>query len=209
MTSTATAASTARKSLEKYLKKSESTESDLVEDLFGVGRRVPEPVFFCSIEPPSLTYAAALDQALLELCREDPSLRVINNPELGQTVLAGMGELHIEIIKERIKTEYKIDVDLGPLQIAYKETPSQTIKDTHTVEHKIGKTKHRVMVTLSIIPTDDKEQNPDCMVLDKSQESASNLANLFPKHLLAVKNGIDSALAHGTKLGCPVSLRKW
>ncbi|XP_044728155.1 ribosome-releasing factor 2, mitochondrial [Chrysoperla carnea] len=206
ITSSNSAANNAKKSLEKYLKKSEKEENNLIEDLFGVGRRVPEPVFFCSIEPPSLAYASALEQALLELSREDPSLRVINNTETGQTILAGMGELHIEIIKERIKTEYKIDVDLGPLQIAYKETPQQTVKDTYTVEHKIGKTKHRVVVTFSVVPKTSTDLNTETerLILDKSQESASNLSNIFPKHLLAVKMGVDSALAHGPKLGCPV-----
>lgn len=70
-----------------------------VERIFTVGANIPDPVFFCSIEPPSLSYQRALETALEELEREDPSLRVTYNEETGQTVLGGMGELHIEIIK--------------------------------------------------------------------------------------------------------------
>lgn len=60
-----------------------------VDELLGISLNVPDPVFFCSIEPPSLSAQSALEQALLELQREDPSLRVSQNSETGQTVLAG------------------------------------------------------------------------------------------------------------------------
>lgn len=68
--------------------KGKVTEED-VDKILEIGVSVPEPVFFCSIEPPSLSFQSALDQALLELQREDPSLRVTHDSETGQTVLAG------------------------------------------------------------------------------------------------------------------------
>lgn len=64
-------------------------EEDEVDKLLGIDLTIPEPVFFCSIEPPSLNAQSALDQALGELQREDPSLRISQNAETGQTVLAG------------------------------------------------------------------------------------------------------------------------
>lgn len=67
-----------------------NTDTDLVNKIFGTGAKIPEPVFFCSIEPPSLAYQNSLEQALLELQREDPSLRVANDSETGQIVLAGL-----------------------------------------------------------------------------------------------------------------------
>lgn len=70
----------------KIKNNNEEESNDL---LFGIGRSVPEPVFFCSIEPPSLAYQTALENALIELQREDPSLRVTHNSDTGQTVLAG------------------------------------------------------------------------------------------------------------------------
>ncbi|KAK0088909.1 hypothetical protein PV325_010230 [Microctonus aethiopoides] len=170
------------------------------ENLFASGT-IPEPVFFCSIEPPSLSSQSALDTALQELAREDPSLRVTLNEETGQTVLGGMGELHIDIIKERIKSEYKIDADIGPLQIAYKESINKNIKDTFVSHHRIGSVNHDVNVTMSLI-SNYTEANE--LLFDKSKESASNIAAIHPKVLSAVKLGVKSALSHGPKLGCPV-----
>ena len=66
------------------------------------GMDIPDPVFFCSIEPPSLAYQKALDHALECLVREDPSLTVTLDSDTGQTILGGMGELHLEVIKDRI-----------------------------------------------------------------------------------------------------------
>lgn len=67
-----------------------------------VGLTVPDPVFFCSIEPPSMAFQKNLDFALECLLREDPSLHVRTDPDTGQTIIGGMGELHLEIIKDRI-----------------------------------------------------------------------------------------------------------
>ncbi|RZC34417.1 ribosome-releasing factor 2, mitochondrial, partial [Asbolus verrucosus] len=195
----------AQKAKNKMLKLSNKKHSDIkeesVESLFGTGPQVPEPVFFCSIEPPSLAYQTALEQALNELQREDPSLRVINDIETGQTVLSGMGELHLEIIKDRILKQYKVDADLGPLQIAYWEAPKTRVTDSLLVDTKIGNNKQMVNVKLSIIPTDHLVSNSEIMKLDKSPDSASNIASIFPKHLLAIRQGIEVGMAHGPKIG--------
>lgn len=90
ITNTQSAYQKAKKNLTQSLSKNTSEETD-VEKILGVGVTVPEPVFFCSIEPPSLGAQSSLEQALIELQREDPSLRVIHNSETGQTVLAGRG----------------------------------------------------------------------------------------------------------------------
>jgi len=66
------------------------------------GLTIPDPVFFCSIEPPSMAFQKSLDQALECLTREDPSLRVRVDPDTGQTIIGGMGELHLEVIRDRI-----------------------------------------------------------------------------------------------------------
>jgi elongation factor G len=126
---------------------------------------------------------------------------VRSDPETDQIVLAGMGELHIEIIKERIRREYKIDVDLGPLQIAYKETIQDAVKDTQEVEHKVGQTKHKVIVTISLIPNYEGEKK---LLLDRSPDNASNIDRIHPRVMNAIKNGVNAALLHGVKLNCPV-----
>jgi elongation factor G len=199
VTANASIAFAARKLLMKLKGLDDKNDTD---DLFGIRTKIPDPVFFCSVEPPSKFYQLALEQALQELQREDPSLRVTQNEETGQTVLGGMGELHLEIIKNRILSEYKIDVELGDLQIAYKEMIGTVVKDTHTVNHKIGSSVHSVTVTLSLLPNESEEQ--ELLVLDRSPDSAANIAAISFKHLHAVKLGVESAMAHGPKLNCPV-----
>lgn len=113
-----------------------------------------------------------------------------------------MGELHLEIIKDRLLKEYKLQVDLGPLRIAYREAPVSTAKTTHVNETKIGNNKQFVSVTMSVIPS--LKNNKDILRFDKSNEAASNISSIFPKHLLAVKQGIMTALNHGPKISSQV-----
>merc|ERR1711976_280980 len=103
------------------------------------GVQIPDPVFFCSIEPPSMSAQKSLDLALANLAREDPSLRIeVNEDANDQTILSGMGELHLEVLLKRIKREYKIDAELGPLMVAYKETPHVEAFDEFDFERKIA-----------------------------------------------------------------------
>lgn len=196
-----TSSSTVANKVKTQMINDESFDPKDVEKVFSIGTNVPDPVFFCTIEPPSLSYVTPLELALQELEKEDPSLRVNYDGESDQIVLGGMGELHIDIIKERIRSEYKIDVNLGELQIAYKETILDTVKDTHVVKHEFGTAKHEVSVTLSLIP-DHKDKNQ--LILDHSKESASNLSNISPKYMSAIKKGLASAFLNGPKLSCPI-----
>lgn len=198
ITNSQAAAQRASKALAK-----KTNRTDTPDGILGLTAKVPEPVFFCSIEPPSLAAQAALDQALIQLQREDPSFRVTHNAETGQTVLAGMGELHLEIIKDRLLKEYKIDADLGPLQIAYREAPIAKVTEMYTHQTKIGNSKQLVTVRLTLLPTTEKVK--DVLRLDKSPDAASNIANIFHKHLLAVRQGIEVGLSHGPKIHSQVN----
>ncbi|KAF5299393.1 hypothetical protein FQA39_LY19193, partial [Lamprigera yunnana] len=171
-----------------------SHKEEFVNKIFGSGTKIPEPVFFCSVEPPSLAYQNSLDEALDELQREDPSLRITHDAETGQIILAGMGELHLEIIKDRIHKEYKIEVDLGPLQIAYREAPLDKISDEMTNDVKIGNTKHVVTVSLSLKPA-IVEDETQVLKFDKSPEAASNFAHISHRHIQAIQQGIKIALS--------------
>ncbi|XP_020287583.1 ribosome-releasing factor 2, mitochondrial isoform X2 [Pseudomyrmex gracilis] len=186
----------------QIMSKANPDQPDYVRNFFASGVNLPDPVFFCSIEPPSLSTQSALETALQELQREDPSLRVKIESDTDQIVLSGMGELHIDIIKERIRSEYKIDVDLGPLQIAYKETVQDPIKDTLVLEHKVGQTKHHVSITMSLIPNYEEKEK---LLLDRSTpDNASNIDAIHPRIMNAIKNGVNAALLHGVRLSCPV-----
>lgn len=112
-----------------------------------------------------------------------------------------MGELHLEIIKERIRRKYKIDVSLGNLLIAYKETINKTVRDTYELNHIVGTSKHRVFLEISLIPD---YKGKDTILLDHGRESASNLCKIHPKIMSALKSGVTSAFMQGPKIGCPV-----
>ncbi|CAH2011230.1 unnamed protein product [Acanthoscelides obtectus] len=115
-----------------------------------------------------------------------------------------MGELHLEIIRDRILKEYKVDADLGPLQIAYRESPISRATDSFVLETKIGTSKQFVNIRLSLIPLENESSKKDILAFDKTPDAASNIAAIFPKHMLAVKQGIEVGLAHGPKVGCQV-----
>lgn len=120
-------------------------------------------------------------------------------------MIAGMGELHLEIIRDRILKEYRIEADLGPFQIAYRESPIQKVTDTQTLQNTIGNTKQFVSLMISLHPCDTIKIKQDLFKLDKTPEYAGELANIFSKHLIAIKQGVEVGLSHGLKVGCPVS----
>ncbi|XP_052756436.1 ribosome-releasing factor 2, mitochondrial isoform X2 [Galleria mellonella] len=181
----------------------EPTKEELADILLGIGTTAPQPVFLCSIEPPSAATQTALETALAQLQREDPSLQVSVDDDTGQMVLAGMGELHLEIIKERIVREYKIEAELGPLQIAYREALQAAARRAAAVDRSIGGQRQLLKVELSAAPRPGLP--PDRIFkLDKSPESAANLSHLHPRSLQAIRQGVHTALQHGPKIGCPM-----
>src|SRR4029077_16684677 len=82
----------------------------------------PEPVISMAIEPKSKADREKLSTALSSLSEEDPTFRVSRNEESGQTIIAGMGELHLEILRDRMFREFKVDANVGKPQVSYKET---------------------------------------------------------------------------------------
>ncbi|CAK9809277.1 Ribosome-releasing factor 2, mitochondrial [Anthophora plagiata] len=196
-----TSNATAMKNAMNKLKDQVNVKSEDMEKIFDRNTKTLEPVFFCSIEAPSLSTQSALEKALQQLEREDPSLRVTQNEETGQIVLAGMGELHLEIIKERIRSEYKVEADLGPLQISYRETITEPIKDTFSADYKIGNTSQKVTIIMSLIPN---YQGSEILLLDKSPECNANIDAIPSKVMKAMKTSVRLALLHGPKLSYPV-----
>ncbi|ERE81610.1 ribosome-releasing factor 2 [Cricetulus griseus] len=168
------------------------------ESLLLAGVEIPEPVFFCTIEPPSVAKQPDLDHALERLQREDPSLKVRLDPDSGQTVLCGMGELHIEIIHDRIKREYGLDTYLGPLQVAYRETILNSVRATDTLDRTLGDKRHFVRAELEARPVEASSgmaviEYADCISVDLLQASRE-----------AIENAVHSACLQGPLLGSPV-----
>nr|XP_023678954.1 ribosome-releasing factor 2, mitochondrial isoform X1 [Paramormyrops kingsleyae]XP_023678955.1 ribosome-releasing factor 2, mitochondrial isoform X2 [Paramormyrops kingsleyae] len=160
------------------------------------GVEVPDPVFFCTIEPPTMSKQTDLEHALTCLQREDPSLKVKTDPDSGQTILCGMGELHIEIIHDRIRREYGINTYLGPLQVAYRETVLQPASSTDTLDRTLGDRRHVVTVSLEVSPQEDAVSH-----VAFGEGVGDQLATEIKD---AVQNGIHSAYLQGPLLGFPV-----
>lgn len=157
---------------------------------------IPEAVYFCSIEPPSLSYQLELERALAQLQREDPSFRVHNDESTMQTVLGGMGELHLEIIKSRILSEYKIDADLGPLQIAYSETIDDTVRDEFVLKKEISGTLQEAAIEMSL--TTDRAK---VFSLDTHPEAQNMFKMIQPKYFKCMKTAVESTFTRGLLIG--------
>lgn len=158
--------------------------------------KIPEAVYFCSIEPPSLSYQQPLERALAQLQREDPSFRVHNDETTMQTVLGGMGELHLDIIKSRILSEYKIDADLGPLQIAYSETIEDTVRDVFVLKKEISGTVQEVTIDMTL--TTDRAE---VFSVDTHPEAQNLLKMVNPKYIKCMKTSVQSTFQRGILIG--------
>ncbi|NXV77619.1 RRF2M factor, partial [Atlantisia rogersi] len=170
------------------------------ESLLLAGVEIPDPVFFCTIESPSMAKQEDLDNALSCLQREDPSLKVKLDPDTGQTILCGMGELHIEIIHDRIKREYGIETYLGPLQIAYRETILNAAQATDVLDRTVGDKRHCVTAELEVRPRFGEKATTKPVI-----EYAPSVIEMLPKELqAAIENGITNACIQGPLLGFPV-----
>lgn len=156
------------------------------------------PVFFCSVEPASAAQQSALERALSCLAREDPSLRVSADSDTGQTVLSGMGELHLEVVLHRLRHDFRVDCSLGTLQVAYREAPTTSTTQSSSLEHTLAGTRQSVSVTLELRPGSGTPSislaSPVAMAIGCRQQEVEE----------AVRNGVESACLHGPLLSFPV-----
>ncbi|KAL5417382.1 hypothetical protein PMIN06_011897 [Paraphaeosphaeria minitans] len=117
---------------------------------------VPPPVFFTSIEPHSLSEQKHVQECLAILLREDPSLHLTVDEESGQTHLAGMGDLHLEIARDRLLNDYKAKARIGKIEIGYRETiTSSTSPNTYILDKMIASKPAKAGITVALAPTED------------------------------------------------------
>lgn len=116
------------------------------------GLEPPTPVFFCTIETDSERSQKYLEAALKNLKREDPSLRTRVDDQTGQLILLGMGELHIDIIQDRLKREYNLETYLGPLNVNYRETIRKANQQMIVWNSHINDKHAAISITLSVEP---------------------------------------------------------
>jgi len=117
------------------------------------GVNMPPPVFFCSIEAESSRDQKQLEQILHNLSREDPSISVKVEDETDQVLVSGLGELHLEILRDRIEIDYGISATLGPMRVAYRESVGQTKEIELRLEKQIGGQSLFVQLKMSIEST--------------------------------------------------------
>src|SRR5205807_1376624 len=98
----------------------------------------PEPVIEVAVEPKTKADQEKMGVALARLAQEDPSFRVTVDHESGQTVIKGMGELHLEILVDRMKREFKVEANVGAPQVAYRETITKTAEINYTHKKQTG-----------------------------------------------------------------------
>lgn len=97
----------------------------------------PEPVIGVAVEPKTQADLDKLGTSLHKLAEEDPTFRVKTDEDSGQTIISGMGELHLEIIVDRLRREFKVEINQGPPQVAYKEAVSQTVEHREVYKNKL------------------------------------------------------------------------
>ena len=114
----------------------------------------PEPVICMAVETKNQADTKKLEEAIERLTEEDPTLKISMNNETGQRLISGMGELHLEIIKERMLREYNLDIRVGNPQVAYKETIGVAASAELTVDKMLGNTRMFASLTLKLEPTE-------------------------------------------------------
>ena len=165
----------------------------------------PEPVIRQAVEPKSKADQEKMGIALGRLAQEDPSFRVSTDEESGQTIIAGMGELHLEIIVDRMKREFGVEANVGKPQVAYRETirKSDVKSDYKHAKQSGGKGQYgHVVIELSPM-TDEDRANPD--VKNDFLFINEITGGVIPKEFIpAVEKGMREAITSGPLAGYPV-----
>ncbi len=156
----------------------------------------PEPVMSVAIEPKTKADQEKLSQSLSKLAQEDPSFKVFFNEETGQTIISGMGELHLEIIVDRLLREFKVGANVGKPQVAYKETIRTVSKAEGKFVRQSGGRGQYGHVYIKIEPLET----------DKGFEFADDIVRgSIPKEYVpAVEKGIKEAMERGILAGYPI-----
>jgi elongation factor G len=157
----------------------------------------PEPVIGLAIEPKTQADVDKLGVALAKLAEEDPTFRVKTDEDTGQTVISGMGELHLEIIVDRLRREFKVECNQGAPQVAYKETITKTVTHREVYKKQTGGRGKFADISVEVGPA-----APDAKGLVFKNEI---VGGAIPKEFIpAVQKGFDTAMQNGVLAGYPL-----
>jgi len=156
----------------------------------------PDPVIEIAVEPKTKADQERLGVALSRLAAEDPSFRVSTDPESGQTILKGMGELHLDIKVDILKRTHKVDVNVGQPQVAFRETITKPIVHGYTHKKQTGGSGQFAQIELNIEPSGAGEGN---------HFDSKIVGGVVPKEYIpGVEKGVQSVLTSGVLIGFPV-----
>jgi elongation factor G len=156
----------------------------------------PEPVISVAVEPRTKADQDKMGMALMKLAKEDPSFRVHTDEESNQTIISGMGELHLDIIVDRMKREFKVDANVGRPQVAYRETIRKTVEQEYKFVRQTGGRGQYGHVFLRIEP----------QAAGEGYEFANEIVGgAVPKEYIpAVDRGVQDQMENGVVAGYPV-----
>ena len=158
----------------------------------------PEPVIELAIEPKTKAGQDKMGEALAKLAEEDPTFRAHTDPETGQTIIAGMGELHLEIIVDRLLREFKVEATVGAPQVAYKETFTKEVDQEYKYAKQSGGRGQYGHCKVKFTPTDPNAE-------ETFKFESSVVGGAIPKEYIpAVGEGIEEAAQAGILGGFPV-----
>lgn len=192
---------------------------------------IPSPAFFSAVEPASVSEEEAVTNALKNLVREDPSLKVWTDEESGQLLVSGMGELHLEIVKDRLLNDFKVKAEMGKMRISYRETCQSEANASAVYDKEVLGKRARAACHVEISPIqEDLEQTDTKLVLEEgwiansgnqlaaditladdslSTLDSNNATQLNSEDMKqAVQNGLLAGLARGAVLGFPLTKLK-
>ena len=166
----------------------------------------PEPVISVAVEPKTQADVDKMGMAIAKLVEEDPTLRVKTDEETGQTILSGMGELHLEIIVDRMKREFKVEINQGAPQVAYKEAFQNTIEHREILKKQTGGRGKFADIIFEIGPADEE-------FLKEGKGTFQFVNGLFggsiPKEFVpAIQKGFETAMTTGVLASYPMQSMK-
>ena len=168
---------------------------------------IPEPVISVAVEPKAQADVDRMGMAIGKLVEEDPTLRVRTDEETGQTILSGMGELHLEIIVDRMRREFKVEVNQGAPQVAYKEAFHATIQHRETLKKQTGGRGKFADIVFEFGPADAEwlTENPG-----KSMQFVNDIfGGSIPREFIpAIQKGFEQSMTTGVLANYPVESMK-
>ena len=172
------------------------TLSDPLKPVILERMEFPDPVIQIAIEPKTKADQEKMGTALNRLAAEDPSFRVKSDEESGQTIIAGMGELHLDILVDRMKREFKVEANIGAPQVAYRETITREAEIDYTHKKQSGGSGQFARVKILFAPNTESEEF--------EFESKIVGGNVPKEYVPGVQKGIESVLTNGPVAGFPM-----